>query len=172
MRPWYPLLILALVAGIWIYMRQGPAPAETLQVGRTLPEVTVIPLAGGDPRPLSEEVVGVTVVNVFASWCAPCRAEHPVLQQLSREGVRIVGLAYRDEPANTQAFLTELGDPYLRVVTDPQGTTDTPLGLAGAVPQTFVVAADGEVLFRHSGPLVGTDGETALAEIRDLAGPR
>ncbi len=172
MRPWYPVLILVLVAGIWIYMRREPAPAETLQVGRALPEVMVTPLAGGDPRPLSEEVVGVTVVNVFASWCAPCRAEHPVLTQLSREGVRIVGLAYRDQPANTQTFLTELGDPYFRVVSDPEGTGDIALGLAGAVPQTFVVSADGEVLFRHSGPLVGTDGEEALSEIRELAGPR
>ncbi|WP_296816064.1 redoxin family protein [Brevundimonas sp.] len=172
MRPWYPFLILILVAGIWIYMRQGPSPAETLEVGRPLPEVMVTPLGGGDPRPLSEEVVGVTVVNIFASWCAPCRAEHPALVELNRDGVRLVGLSYRDEPADTQAFLDELGDPFVRVVADPQAQTDAPLGLGGAIPQTFVVASDGEVLFRHSGPLVGTDGEAALARIRELAGPR
>lgn len=167
----YAILALAVLAfaGWAVLNRDAPTVlVETTEIGRDLPEITVTPLAGGDPRPLSEEIVGVSVINVFASWCAPCRAEHPVLTALNADGVRVVGLAWRDPPLNTQAFLTELGDPYARVMTDAEGEADRALGLDGAIPATFVVSASGEVLLRHHGPLVGTDGEAALAEIRRL----
>lgn len=172
MRPWFPIAALLLIVAILIGQRIQPEAAPQLQVGRDLPEVQVVPLAGGDPRPLSEEILGVTVINVFASWCAPCRAEHPALTALSEEGVRIVGLAYRDPPADTQAFLAELGDPYIRVMADPTGAAGETLGLEAAMPQTLVVNGEGEVLLRHSGPLAGADGEAALAEIRRLTAAR
>lgn len=147
------------------------APAEAL-IDQDLPTTAVvIPLRGGEPRPLSDEIVGATVINFFASWCAPCHAENPTLLQLRAEGVRVVGVAVRDEPAATQTFLDELGDPYFRVMTDPQGEAMQALRLGSDLPQTLVVSSDGRVLMRHSGALLGTDGQDALEEIRDLAGP-
>ena len=153
----------------------GPSPgtSPTGIVGRDLPATArVASLTGSAPYPLSQEVVGVTVVNFFGSWCAPCRAENPVLLQLQGEGVRVVGVAVRDDPAATQRFLDDLGDPFFRVLSDRPGTALTDLGLGGDVPQTLVIAANGEVLFHHAGTLVGTDGDAAVEEIRELAGPR
>ena len=156
---------------IWTSNPSQPAPVQV--VGAHLSdEVRVTPLSGGEPRPLSDEIIGVTVINVFGSWCAPCRAENPVLLELRAEGVRLVGLAVRDEPAATRAFLDELGDPFFRVMLDTDGSAIESLGLGPEAPQTLVISAEGEILYRHSGPLIGTDGEAALAEIRELAGPR
>lgn len=170
-------LVLFVVAVVGYRMWGGPSQSGQSQphgvVGQTLPpSMIVTPLHGGDPRPLSEEVIGVTVINYFGSWCAPCRAEVPALLRLRGEGVRVIGVAVRDEPTATQAFLDELGDPFFRVVNDPDGAGMASLGLGADVPQTLVVGRDGEVIFHHSGPLVGTDGEAAIEEIRDLAGPR
>lgn len=153
----------------WMASPEGKAEA----VAESLPaSAQVFPMAGGEPHPLSDEIIGVTVVNLFGSWCAPCHAENPVLLQLRSEGVRIVGVAVRDRPQDTQAFLDELGDPFFRVVLDPPGGVATALGLGPDMPQTLVISPSGEVLYRHSGALVGTDGEAALEEIRELAGPR
>lgn len=167
-------LVAAAIGGlIAVRPGQGDGAPAPLQAGERLPaSVLVTPLSGGDPRPLAGEIVGVTVVNLFASWCAPCRAENPALIALRQDGVRVVGVAVRDQPAATQAFLDELGDPYFSVVTDLDGNLASELAIGGSLPQTFVVSASGVVLYRHAGPLVGTDGEAALQEIRELAGPR
>jgi cytochrome c biogenesis protein CcmG/thiol:disulfide interchange protein DsbE len=85
------------------------------------------------------------LINAFASWCVPCRAEHPLLVELAAEGVPILGLAYKDEADNTRAFLAELGDPYTAVGLDPEGRVHMDLGASG-VPETFVVGADGRLL--------------------------
>lgn len=152
---------------------QGAPPAQPEIVGQRLPaSAQVTPIEGGEPYPLSDEIVGVTVVNYFASWCAPCRAENPVLLQLRAEGVRVIGVAVRDEPAAAQGFLDDLGDPFFRVMLDPTGGSMTALGLGADMPQTLVVSSSGEILMRHSGPLVGADGEAAIEQIRELAGPR
>lgn len=171
------MIVAALLLGLLVFrLSEGDSPTlppARAEVGdRLSPAVQVVPLAGGDPRPLSDEIVGPTVINFFASWCAPCRAENAVLLQLQSEGVRIVGVAVRDQPPATQAFLNELGDPFFRTMTDASGEAMTALGLGADLPQTLVISQDGEILYRHAGPLVGTDGDAAVAEIRDLAGPR
>ena len=166
-------LFFAALVGYKIWASAPSEPSQVQVVGTHLSDdVHVTPLNGGESRPLSDEIIGVTVINVFGSWCAPCRAENPVLLELRAEGVRLVGLAVRDEPTATQAFLDELGDPFFRVMLDADGSAIDGLGLGPEAPQTLVVSAQGEILYRHSGPLVGTDGEAALEEIRELAGPR
>jgi cytochrome c biogenesis protein CcmG/thiol:disulfide interchange protein DsbE len=92
------------------------------------------------------------VINMFASWCTPCRAEHPRLMQLRAAGVEILGVAYKDRPGAAAQFLNELGDPFRHVALDPDGRFGLDLGIAG-VPETFVVGADGTIRAVHRGPL-------------------
>jgi cytochrome c biogenesis protein CcmG/thiol:disulfide interchange protein DsbE len=94
----------------------------------------------------------VKLVNFWASWCAPCRVEHPVLEDLAADGLPIIGVNYKDDPEKALGFLAELGDPYTAVGADPEGRTGLDWGLYG-VPETFVIDSDGTVLLRHPGPI-------------------
>lgn len=96
----------------------------------------------------------ISVVNVFASWCVPCRAEHPLLTAIAaEEGVALYGIAYKDEPADTRRFLDELGDPYRRIGADRDGRVAIDLGITG-VPETFFVGPDGAIRYKHIGPIL------------------
>jgi cytochrome c biogenesis protein CcmG/thiol:disulfide interchange protein DsbE len=101
----------------------------------------------------------VTVVNFWATWCPPCRAEHPVLKEMAGEGVRVAGVNIMDDDAKAVAYLAEEGNPFIGVATDPNGRNRVEWGVT-APPETFIVGGDGTVLFRFVGPLVGTDYET------------
>lgn len=92
------------------------------------------------------------VINMFASWCTPCRAEHPQLMALRERGVEIVGVAYKDRPEASARFLQELGDPFRVVALDPDGRFGLELGIAG-VPETFVIGPDGSIRAAYRGPL-------------------
>ena len=130
-----------------------PAPAFTL------PEVPELGVPGFDTAALKGEV---TVVNVFASWCIPCRDEHPLLEALKAEtGVRLFGINQSDAPENAREFLAELGNPYDAVGADRDRRVSIDWGVYG-VPETFVVDADGVVAFKHVGPLTPAAIETEL----------
>ncbi|NJS38838.1 MAG: DsbE family thiol:disulfide interchange protein, partial [Rhodobacteraceae bacterium] len=101
----------------------------------------------------------VTVLNFWASWCPPCRAEHPVLLDMAERGIRVAGVNMMDKDANAVAYLAEDGNPFFGVATDPDGRNRVEWGVT-APPETFILAGDGTVLFRFVGPLVGTDYET------------
>ena len=94
----------------------------------------------------------MTLVNFWASWCGPCRVEHPFLTELTAAGVTVVGVNYKDPPEQALGFLAELGDPYAAIGADPSGRTGLDWGIYG-VPETFVVDGDGAILLRHPGPL-------------------
>jgi cytochrome c biogenesis protein CcmG/thiol:disulfide interchange protein DsbE len=128
-------------------------------VGRTLPDLTLPTLTEGQPvRLRAAAAEGPMLVNFFASWCAPCEIENPVLMGLKGEKVRVVGVAYKDAPPNTQAFLTRLGDPYAEKLVDRDGRAGVEFGVTG-VPETYVVGQDGKVLAKHAGPLTEADAE-------------
>jgi cytochrome c biogenesis protein CcmG/thiol:disulfide interchange protein DsbE len=111
--------------------------------GGTVPGLATADLKDGQP----------TLVNIFASWCAPCREENPVLLRLgAMPGVRLVGIDYKDEPGNAVRFLNGLGNPYRRIGVDRSGTTGIDWGVYG-VPETFVVDGTGRITFKHVGPL-------------------
>lgn len=149
-----PLLALAGLAALFLLfsLRRDPDVKPDALVGRPLPAITLPPLEGTAPAPLPSTVQGPTYVNLFASWCTPCEVEHPLLSALARDGVRVVGVAYKDDPAKTRAFLDRLGNPFAAVLIDREGRAGIELGVTG-VPETFLVGGDGVILAKHAGPL-------------------
>ncbi len=156
-------LFLALVGLFYVRLYAGdPSKLPSALIGREAPEFSLPPLTGlagpnGAAVPgLSRDDLGnghVTVVNVFASWCAPCREEHPLLEKLAAMNrVRLVGIAYKDEPGNTLGFLNEMGNPFSAVGVDEKGRAAIDWGVYG-VPETFVIGKDGRIAYKHIGPL-------------------
>lgn len=125
----------------------------------TLPAVEGLDVPGFDTNSLGDEV---TVVNVFASWCIPCRDEHPLLETLKAQtGVRLFGINHSDAPENARAFLAELGNPYDAVGADRDRRVSIDWGVYG-VPETFLVDTDGVITYKHVGPLTPAAIETEL----------
>ena len=175
MRRWIgfaPVIVLlalgALFAGY--ALKHDPHVQPHALVGKPVPAVTLPDLDTGamvavrDTLPVSGGA-GPRLINFYASWCAPCRVEAPQLMALKARGVTVVGIAYKDEPARTQAFLAELGDPFAVKLVDRSGRAGIEFGVTG-VPETFLVGADGVILAKHSGPLTDADVETMLAKLR------
>jgi cytochrome c biogenesis protein CcmG/thiol:disulfide interchange protein DsbE len=141
-------------AGFYAYMASGrdPRGVPSVLVGRPPPPLDLDPLHDSQPR-LTSAVFGQgrpVVVNFWASWCAPCRIEHPQLLRLSRERTIVVGIAYKDRPADAQNFLTQLGDPFALIGQDGTGRTAIEWGVYG-VPETYLVDARGIVRWRFAG---------------------
>ena len=145
----------ALVALLGRGLLQHDARAETPSplIGQRAPALALERL-DGEAQSLQGQV---WVLNVFASWCAPCRAELPVLGQLAEQGgVRVVGLDYRDTPELGLGFLKRHGNPYALTWRDPEGKGSLAWGVTG-VPETFVIDRHGIVRLRHTGPVTAED---------------
>lgn len=158
---WLPLAALAGLALLFaVYaLNRDPQVTPQAMVGKPVPAVTLPGLDGASPESLADVVgKGPVLINFFASWCAPCEFEHPQLTALKARGVRIVGVAYKDAPQNSQAFLTRLGDPFDRVLVDRQGTAGIEFGLTG-VPETYAVDAQGIIVGKFAGPLTAAEAE-------------
>jgi cytochrome c biogenesis protein CcmG, thiol:disulfide interchange protein DsbE len=150
-----PLAFLCFAALAYVGLRQeSPDELPSALVGRPAPALgQVVPLGAGPvPTDADLRAPGVKLVNFWASWCGPCRAEHPVLSALAGEGLPVIGINYKDEPEAAREFLRDLGDPYASLGADRDGRTALDWGIYG-VPETFVVAPDGTVLLRFPGPL-------------------
>jgi cytochrome c biogenesis protein CcmG/thiol:disulfide interchange protein DsbE len=133
---------------------RDPSRLPSVFIGKPLPAFTTPPLraetAGLDTTDLA---AGEPVLlNVFASWCGPCRVEQPFLMRLRAEGVAVHGLNWKDKPGDGARWLAQNGDPYIRVGDDPTGRVGIDLGVAG-VPETFVIDKRGRVRYRHVGAL-------------------
>jgi cytochrome c biogenesis protein CcmG, thiol:disulfide interchange protein DsbE len=150
-------------------------------VGKPAPAFTLPALEGANVPAFSDADLRkghVTLVNVFASWCGPCRDEHPLLMRLAADeglkkaGVRMAGLSYKDDPANALRFLRELGAPYDMIGVDRGGRAGVEWGVYG-VPETFVVRGDGTIAYKHVGPITEQSlRERLLPEIDKARGPR
>ncbi len=107
-------------------------------------------VAGFEPAKLSGNI---SLVNVWASWCAPCREEHPLLMALAQDArLQIIGMNHKDKAENAAQFLSSLGNPYDLIGADINGRASIEWGVYG-VPETFLVGPDGTVVFKHTGPL-------------------
>ena len=150
-----PLVALLALGGLFYFysLKRDPQVQPQALVGKMVPDLALPNLTDGRPAKIREMAAqGPMILNVFASWCAPCEIEHPILMGLRGQGIRVVGIAYKDAPPNTQAFLTRLGNPYAAALVDRDGRAGVELGVTG-VPETYVIGRDGMVLAKHTGPL-------------------
>lgn len=149
-----PLAIAALLGiTFWWGLQNNDDRLPSPLIGKPAPEFS-LPALGSQADGLSTANLRgeVSLVNVWASWCAPCRAEMPLLMELAEAGtVKIYGINYKDDPEAAQNFLEELGNPYTRIGADTTGRVGLDWGVYG-VPETFVVDADGRIAYKHIGP--------------------
>jgi cytochrome c biogenesis protein CcmG/thiol:disulfide interchange protein DsbE len=184
--PWLfvaPLLVFAALAAVFAAgLFSGDASkVPSALIGKPAPAIALAPLEGlqRDGRPVpSFEMADLakgraTIVNVFASWCAPCRVEHPFLVAMAdspavKQGkVQVVGFNYKDEAENARRFLGALGNPYSAVGVDRAGRAAIDWGVYG-VPETFLIGPDGRILDKHVGPLDGQAASRMLAKAAAL----
>jgi cytochrome c biogenesis protein CcmG/thiol:disulfide interchange protein DsbE len=168
------LLPLLLFAGLAVYFAVGltkdPHLLPSALIDKPAPEFDLEPLKEGKPGLAKADLGGqVAMVSVFASWCVPCRAEHPVLMRLAEEKtVPLYGIAYKDQRKNALAWLDELGDPYDRIGYDITGRAGIEWGVYG-VPETYIVDKEGRIRYRHVGPLFPeTIEDTILPLLKEL----
>ena len=157
-----PLAVFVALAVLFFVRLAGPAPGNlpSALAGKQIPDFSLPPLDGlmqngvQVPALSASSLKGrVSIVNIWASWCGPCREEHPFLVTLSKNTqINLVGINYKDDPENARRFLGTFGNPFSAVGRDSTGRTAIDWGVYG-VPETFIVAADGTILYRHVGPL-------------------
>jgi cytochrome c biogenesis protein CcmG/thiol:disulfide interchange protein DsbE len=164
-----PLALTALVVallGRGLWRDEGAGYRPTVMIGMQAPALKLPAIWPGRPAlRLGEPEQEIVAVNFFASWCVPCRAEHPVLLRLAKsKGVRLVGVAYKDTAQSAQAFLGELGDPFSAAGLDQDGKAAIAFGITG-VPETFFLDRQGVIRHHVAGPLTqdALEGDVARA---------
>ncbi|MBV8567596.1 MAG: DsbE family thiol:disulfide interchange protein [Methylobacteriaceae bacterium] len=184
-----PLLaFVALAALFYIRVRPGAEDASRIPsalIGKPVPSFSLPVIDPGKPADADSEGATlsdadlraghVTLINMFASWCAPCQEEHPVLMELAAnkalaaKGVRVIGIAYKDEVANSLRFLRNDGNPYAVIGADKSGRAGIDWGVYG-VPETFIVKGDGTIAYKFIGPMTeAAVAATILPEIEKIA---
>lgn len=173
-----PFIIFMVLAGVFLAQLLSGRDTSTVPsalIGQPAPQTILPPLDGTglpgfDPAQFKGKV---TLVNVWASWCVPCRQEHPVMMELTRQGkIEIFGLNYKDKPDNARNFLAELGNPYTALGVDGNGRAAIEWGVYG-IPESFLIGKDGTIVWKHVGPFDPQNvATTLLPEIeKALAAP-
>lgn len=152
------VLFVALLAAFALGLGHDPHLLPSALIDRPAPDFSLPALYQGAEGFTRKDLDGrVTLVNFFASWCAPCREEQPALMSLAhRPGVSLDGIAYKDKPEESRRFLDRFGNPYSRTGVDRDGATAIDFGVYG-VPETYVVDGSGRIRYRHVGPLTAED---------------
>jgi cytochrome c biogenesis protein CcmG/thiol:disulfide interchange protein DsbE len=163
-----PAVLFTVVAGYFFWglnPDRDPRKVPSALIDKPVPAFELPPLEGvGRPGLATADLTGgrVVLVNFFASWCIPCRAEHPLLMELAEAGaLPVTGINYRDEAADARRWLAQLGNPYERIGADRQGRTAIDWGVSG-VPETFVIDGSGRIRYQHIGPMSRSDLEDKI----------
>jgi cytochrome c biogenesis protein CcmG/thiol:disulfide interchange protein DsbE len=152
-----PILLLAVFAWFaWRGLAPGrdPSALPSALIGQPVPQFELPPLDPAAQKLATKDATGqVAVINFFASWCLPCKAEHPLLFALGKDyGVPVYGIAFKDRPADTAAYIKDMGSPYTKIGLDESGRTSLDFGLMG-VPETFIVDKTGIIRYRLPQPI-------------------
>ena len=160
--------LLATVFGAYLYqVGSGKNISEipSALIDKPAPSLDLPPIEGRSDGLASAALADkVSLINVFASWCPPCRAEHPLLMRLAADGVPIFGINYKDRPEDAQRFLGQLGNPYRAIGADTTGRTAIDWGVYG-YPEAFVIDKDGRIRYKHIGPIMPHDLEVRILPI-------
>jgi len=154
-----PLLIFVVVAGfLAVGLKLNPRELPSPLIDKPAPAFS-LPRLDVPAQKLSTQMMStqemrgkVWVLNVWASWCGPCRQEHALIAELAKTGAPVVGLNYKDKPADASAWLVELGNPFMTTVSDLEGLVGIDYGVYG-VPETFVIDRAGVIRLKHVGPV-------------------
>ncbi len=169
--PLLAFVVLAISLGVGLTLKPREIPSAL--IGEPVPEFS-LPGIPGHEDGLSTADFGngeVVLVNVFASWCIPCRLEHPLLNRLTEDGtVPVYGINYKDKPEDARRWLDRMGDPYVRSGADHDGRVGIDWGVYG-LPETFIIDRNGRIVYKHIGPIRPEDLEqTILPLIEELRG--
>lgn len=160
------LLLVLLGIGLTLNPRTVPSPL----IDKPLPAFELVGLQNPDRRFNHETLRGeVALLNVWATWCVPCRQEHPVLVGIAERGEAVIyGINYKDDRRQALAWLDELGDPYRMNGYDPTGRAGIDLGVYG-LPETFIIDASGKIIYKHIGPISeSTWKQNLLPKVKSL----
>jgi len=168
-----PLAVFLVIgAALFVGLSLDPGKIPSALISERVPEFSLPPLAGRERGLSSDDLTNgeVSLVNVFASWCGPCRAEHPLLMRLRAEGVvPVLGINYKDRPADAVRWLAELGDPFTLIGADRDGRVSIDWGVYG-IPETFIVDREGRIAYKHVGPIMARDlNEKILPLVEELS---
>lgn len=155
MKRLIPLIIFVVLAGfLYVSLGSDPRQLPSPLLGKTFPKAVGTDLFSGEVIDLSDEFSkGISLVNVWASWCTTCRKEHQMLLNISQnENIQLIGIAYKDTKADAQKYLKAAGNPFDLVVFDPYGNIGLDLGVY-ATPETFLVDKQGLILYKHVGEI-------------------
>ena len=162
-----PLAVFALLLGALAWRLAVPSDSaiRSTLVGKPLPDIQLAPLVPGGNAVALRSVTGRPIlINFFASWCVPCVAEAPVLEEMEGKGVPIFGIAVRDRPEDVARFLQRHGNPFFAIGGDPESQAQIALGSSG-VPESYVVDARGVIRYQHIGPIDAGDVPVVMAEL-------
>ena len=180
-----PVIIFGALALVFLVRLYGgdPSVVPSVLINKPAPEFSLAPLEG--LRNDSGQLPGLTradlvaaegdgrvsIVNVWASWCVPCRDEHPVLMELAKDDqLRVFGINYKDRPENARRFLGALGNPYQAVGVDENGRSAIDWGVYG-VPETFIIDRNGVIRHKHIGPILPHQMQGFVAQVREAEQP-
>lgn len=173
-RPWVlfvPLAIMALLFGAFVYrlMTPGETLIQSQWINKPMPLFDLPPATDGVQGLKNSDLADgrARLVNVFASWCIPCRAEAPQLEALKRAGVPIDGIAIRDRPQDVAQFLRENGNPFDRIGSDQQSSVQIALGSSG-VPETFLIDGKGIIREQIQGIIIPEQVPEIIAKLESM----
>ena len=168
-----PLAVFLIMVGLLGYgLRLDPKKVPSPLIDKSAPEFTLVMLEDPSRQLSTRDMLGqVWVLNVWASWCVACRAEHAVITELAQRNlVTVVGLNYKDDPADATRWLQQFGNPYATSLVDRNGRVGIDWGVYG-VPETFVIGPDGVIRYKHIGPVTMESlNDEIMPVLRELLG--